>query len=104
ARQCSTTRRLASMGPTPRGSMDPPADTDFRELRIFLDSVICDLCRFRHATRDGVASAKTQIHQEMRVGLGALADIRVPAGELPPYFIEVDVGYSRQRVIESVRL
>ena len=50
--------------------MDPLADTDFRELRIFLESVICDLCRFRHATRDGVAPAKTQIHQETRVGPG----------------------------------
>jgi len=48
--------------------MDPPADTDFRELRIFLESVICDLCRFRHATRDGVAPARTQIHQELRLG------------------------------------
>jgi len=84
--------------------MDPLADTDFRELRIFLESVICDLCRFRHATRDGVSPAKTQIHQETRVGPGAFADIRVAAGELPPYFIEVDVGYSRQRVIDSVRL
>ncbi len=84
--------------------MDPPADTDFRELRIFLESILCDLCRFRHAARDGVSPTKTQIHQKIRVGPGAFADIRVAAGELPPYFIEVDVGYSRQRVIDSVRL
>jgi class 3 adenylate cyclase len=84
--------------------MDPFAETDARELRIFLESVICDLCRFLHAARDGVSPAETQIHQEVRLGPGAFADIRVAAGGVPPYFIEIDVGYSRSRVIESMRL
>src|SRR5205809_7953656 len=84
--------------------MDPFAGTDARELRIFLESVLCDLCRFLHAARDGVSPAETQIHQEVRLGPGAFADIRVAAGSLPPYFIEIDVGYSRPRVIESMRL
>lgn len=83
--------------------MDQLGDTDFRELRIFLESIICDLCRLRHATRDGVPPAETQIHQEVRLSPSAFADIRVAAGGLPPYFMEVDVGYSRQRVVESVR-
>src|SRR4029450_1716381 len=84
--------------------MDPFAETDARELRIFLESVLCDLCRFLHAARDGVSPAETQIHQEVRLGPGAFADIRVAAGGVPPYFIEIDVGYSRSRVIESMRL
>jgi class 3 adenylate cyclase len=84
--------------------MDPLAETDARELRIFLESVLCDLCRFLHAARDGVSPAETQIHQEVRLGPGAFADIRVAAGGVPPYFIEIDVGYSRSRVIESMRL
>jgi adenylate cyclase len=84
--------------------MDPLAETDARELRIFLESVLCDLCRFLHAARDGVPPAETQIHQEVRLGPGAFAGIRVAAGSLPPYFIEIDVGYSRSRVIESMRL
>ena len=84
--------------------MDPFAETDTRELRIFLASVLCDLCRFLHAARDGVAPAETQIHQKVRLGPGAFADIRVAAGRLPLYFIEMDIGYSRPRVIESMRL
>ena len=84
--------------------MNPLAETDSRELRIFLESVLCDLCRFFHAARDGVSPAETQIHQKVRLGPGAFADIRVAAGGVPPYFIEVDVGYSRPRVIENMRL
>src|SRR5213593_541796 len=84
--------------------MDPLTETDARELRIFLESVLCDLCRFLHAARDSVSPAETQIHQKVRLGPGAFADIRVAAGGLPPYFIEIDVGHSRSRVIESMRL
>jgi len=84
--------------------MDPFSETDARELRIFLTSVLCDLCRFLHAARDGVPPAETQIHQAVRLGPGAFADIRVAAGSVPTYFIEVDVGYTRSRVIESMRL
>lgn len=83
--------------------MDRLGDTEIRELRVFLESVVCDLCRFRHAVDDGVPPAGTQIHQEVRLGPGAFADIRIAAGDLPPYFVEVDYGYSRERVVESMR-
>ena len=83
--------------------MDRLGDTELRELRVFLESVISDLCRFRHALDDGVPPARTEIHQEVRLGPGAFADIRVAAGDLPPYFVEVDYGYSRERVVESIR-
>ena len=83
--------------------MDRLGDTEIRELRVFLESVVCDLCRFRHAVDDGVPPAGTQIHQEVRLGPGAFADIRIAAGDLPPYFVEVDYGYSRERVVESIR-
>ena len=83
--------------------MDRLGDTEIRELRVFLEGVICDLCRFRHAIDDGVPPGGTQIHQEVRLGPGAFADIHIAAGDLPPYFVEVDYGYSRERVVESVR-
>jgi class 3 adenylate cyclase len=82
--------------------MDRLGDTENRELRVFLESVVCDLCRFRHAMDDGVPPAGTQIHQEVRLGPGAFADIRIAAGDLPPYFVEVDYGYSRAQVVESM--
>jgi class 3 adenylate cyclase len=83
--------------------MERLGDTEMRELRVFLESVVCDLCRFRHAQDDGVPPARTQIHQEVGLGPGAFADIRVAPGDLPPYFVEVDYGYSRERVVESIR-
>jgi len=83
--------------------MDGSAAPDIRELRIFLESVICDLCRLRHAAKDGIPPSATQIRQEMRLSAGVFADIRVAAGELPPYFVEVDIGHSRESIAESVQ-
>jgi len=83
--------------------MDRSAAPDIRELRIFLESVICDLCRLRHAAKDGIPPGATQIHQEVRLGPGVFADIRVEAGELPPYFVEVSIGHSRASIAESVQ-
>jgi class 3 adenylate cyclase len=86
-----------------RVGMDRLGDAEIRELRVFLEGLICDLCRFRHAVDDGVPPAAIQIHQEVRLGPGAFADIRIAAGDLPPYFVEVDYGYTRERVVESMR-
>src|SRR5262245_22870100 len=83
--------------------MDGSASPDVRELRIFLENVICDLCRLHHASRDGIPPGSTQIHQEVRLSPGVFADIRVAAGALPPYFVEVNLGHSRASVAESVR-
>jgi class 3 adenylate cyclase len=83
--------------------MDGSATPDVRELRIFLESLICDLCRLRHASEDGIPPGSTQIHQEVRLSPGVFADIRVMPGELPPYFVEVALGHSRASVAESVR-
>ncbi len=83
--------------------MDGSSLPDVRELRIFLESVICDLCRLRHASQDGIAPGATRIHQEVRLSPGVFADIRVAAGARPPYFVEVDMGRSRASIAESVR-
>ncbi len=83
--------------------MDRLGDAEIRELRVFLEGVVCDLCRFRHALDDGVPPSEIQIHPEVRLGPGAFADIRIAAGDLPPYFVEVDYGYSRERIVESMR-
>jgi len=44
-----------------------------------------------------------RIRQEVALGARAFADIEVRAGQAPPYFVEVDTGYSRERLLESVR-
>ena len=75
----------------------------FTELRLFLESVCCDLCRFQHVVVDGVPPREVRIHQEVPVGERAFADIRVTVPGAPSYFVEVDYGYSAERILESLR-
>jgi class 3 adenylate cyclase len=72
------------------------------ERRLFLESVCCDYFRFLHL--DGsVPPENIVIRQEVPLHSGAFADIEVHASGTPPYFVEIDTGYSRRRVVESVR-
>lgn len=75
----------------------------FNELRLLLENVCCDLCRIEHVVVDGVAPRDVRIHQEVALGPRAFADIRVTVPGAPPYFVEVDYGYSAERMIESLR-
>ena len=72
------------------------------ELRLFLQGICCDYLLFRHLD-EGVPPEAIRIRQEVALGAGAFADIEVRAGQAPPYFVEVDTGYSRERLLESVR-
>lgn len=72
------------------------------ELRLFLESVSCDYFRFRHLDA-GVPPADILIRQEVPLSANAFADIEIRAGEAPPYFLEIDTGYSLQRLVESIR-
>ena len=60
------------------------------EFRLLLEELCCDLCRFEHVIKDGLAPEAVRIDREYWLGAhGAFADIRVaPAGQ-PPYFVEV---------------
>jgi len=71
------------------------------EVRLFLEGVSCDLLLFEHLAA-GLSPDQVRIHQEVRLGSNAFADIEVRAGSRAPYFVEIDVGYSRERVLESV--
>lgn len=72
------------------------------ELRLFLESVCCDYLFFRHLDA-GVPPENVKIRQEVALGPGAFADIEVRLAGEPPYFVEIDTGYSRDRLFESVR-
>jgi class 3 adenylate cyclase len=72
------------------------------ERRLFLESVCCDYLRFGHL-EEGVPPEDITIRQEVALGPGAFADIEVRAGGAPPYFVEIDTGYSRARLLDSVR-
>ena len=76
----------------------------FREtLRLFLESVCCDLCRFEHVATEHIAPEDVVIRQEVAVGPSAFADIQVTPRGTAPYFVEVDYGYTPERLIESLR-
>src|SRR5258705_7468263 len=69
---------------------------------MFLQGICCDYLLFRHLD-EGVPPEAIRIRQEVALGAGAFADIEVRAGQAPPYFVEVDVGYSPERLLQSVR-
>ncbi len=73
------------------------------ELRLLLEELCCDLCRFEHVIRDGLGPETVRIDREFWLGApGAFADIRVaPAGQLP-YFVEVKFGYTGEMLVRHL--
>lgn len=64
------------------------------QLRLLLEELCCDLCRFEHARVEGAAPGAVEIDREVYMGSpGAFADIRVRPPGAPPYFVEVKHGY-----------
>jgi hypothetical protein len=75
---------------------------DLGEVRLFLEGVACDLLFFEHLA-EGLPPESIRIRQEVYLGPHAFADIETTAGSADPYFVEIDVGYSRERILESIR-
>src|SRR4051794_18060209 len=64
-----------------------------RELRLFLEEICCDLCRFEHSREAGLPPENVEIRQEVPLNSPEeFADIyvRVPGG--PEYYVEVKFG------------
>lgn len=75
------------------------------EMRLLLEELCCDLCRFEHVTGEGLAPESIQIDREFWLGRpDAFADIRVVPGARPPYLVEVKYGYSRATLLAHLRL
>ena len=52
------------------------AEEDYFELRLFLEELVCDLCRFTHVAELGIKPQEVRIRQEVSVGSpDAFADI-----------------------------
>ena len=76
---------------------------DVVELRLFIEEIACNICRFMHATRDGVEPQSVGIKQEVQLGTpNAFADIVVHVPGITNYIVEVDYGYSLERISESL--
>jgi class 3 adenylate cyclase len=73
------------------------------ELRLLLEELCCDLCRFEHVTRDGLAPEAIRIDREYWLGApGAFADIRVAPANRQPYFVEVKFGYTADVLVRHI--
>ena len=72
-----------------------PAVRPASQLRLLLEELCCDLCRFDHVRRDGLAPGAVEVDREVYMGTpGAFADIRVRVPGSSPYFVEVKHGYA----------
>ncbi len=78
-------------------------DSYLRELRLFLEEVCCDLCRFQHVAQDGLRPEEVHINQEVYLGItGAFADIQVKVPGAAPYFVEIKYDYPSEKLIKHL--
>ncbi|MDQ2942432.1 MAG: adenylate/guanylate cyclase domain-containing protein [Candidatus Dormibacteraeota bacterium] len=74
------------------------------QLRLLLEEVCCELCRFEHVNHDGCPPESVQIDREFNLGVpNVFADIRVAPASGPPYFVEVKFGYSKDLLLRHLR-
>ncbi|HEY3356260.1 MAG TPA: adenylate/guanylate cyclase domain-containing protein [Polyangia bacterium] len=74
-----------------------------RQLRLFLEEICCEICRFRHVELEKVPPDAVQVSREVDLGLpGSFADIVVEAAGLSPYIVEVKYGYPADRMIQHL--
>jgi class 3 adenylate cyclase len=75
-----------------------------RQLRLFLEEICCEICRFRAAGEDGTVEQSVVVAREVDLGLpGAFADAVVSQSGKPTYFLEVKYGYAADRMIEHFK-
>jgi class 3 adenylate cyclase len=87
----------------PTASPQVPPPQYMRQLRLFLEEICCEICRFRHVEDDKVPPDAVQVSREVDLGTqGAFADILVEPAGLPPYAVEVKYGYPVDRMVQHL--
>jgi class 3 adenylate cyclase len=82
----------------------PEGEGYYGQLRLLLEDLCCDLCRFEHVNSEGIAPENVRIDREYHLGIpDTFADIRVQAAGLAPYFVEVKHGYPATNLLRSLR-
>ncbi len=85
---------------------DQPAEElgHMTQLRLLLEELCCELCRFEHASPDRFEPGEARIEREYYLGKpGAFADIRVLPRSSAPYFVEVKFGYPTETLLRHLR-
>lgn len=76
----------------------------FAQLRLLLEELCCELCRFEHASPDRRELEEARVEREFYLGKpGAFADIRVVPKNAPPYCVEVKFGYSSDMLLRHIQ-
>jgi len=74
------------------------------ELRLLLEEVCADLCRFEHTIAKGLKPDAIHIDREASLGHpGAFADLRIQTHGQPARFVEVNFGYSNDALLKSLK-
>lgn len=81
----------------------PFRTSDAGQLRLFIEEVCCDVCRFDHI-QHGHTPDKIKILRDSYLGSpDAYADIRVEVPGEPIYFVEVKFGYPSDLLVRRLR-
>jgi len=79
-------------------------DSPTLQLRLMLEELCCDLCRFEHVKRENVKPEMVRIDREYPLGgTAGYADIRVMAPGHRPYFVEVKYGYDETTLLAHLK-
>jgi class 3 adenylate cyclase len=88
---------------TMREEIQSPQPQYLRQLRLFLEEICCEICRFRHVEQENVSPDHVQVAREVDLGRpGAFADIVVEPNGLSPYIVEVKYGYPSDRMVQHL--
>jgi adenylate cyclase len=84
-------------------SSDVLVDREYRwRLRIYLEEVCAELCRFRYMADGGQAPDAVRIQREVAVGPGAFIDILVEPPDSPSYAVEIKFGYPPDVMVDHL--
>jgi adenylate cyclase len=76
---------------------------DQGDLRLFLEEICCDLCRYRHAAHDGIEPENVITTREFRLPKpDVFADIKIEPGTEPPYFVEIKWGHKQDEFVHRL--
>jgi len=69
------------------------------ELRLFLEELCTDLCRFRHVAETGRVPEDFAVEREVPLGSERYADLLVEGPNVPPYLVEIKYGMATADVL-----
>ncbi len=78
-------------------------ETNFSQIRLFLEEICCELCRFRHVADGGFKPEEIKVSREANLDAPeSFADIRVQVPGAAPYVVEVKFGYSEEQLVSHL--